>query len=51
MTDKDDDVRFNVKMRKQLRDDAKRNTERGELSEEVWVARLKTQSWNRNRPN
>lgn len=33
--DKDKEVRFNVKMRKQLRDDAKRNTERGELSEEV----------------
>lgn len=30
-----EDVRFNVKMRQQLRDDAKRNTERGELSEEV----------------
>ena len=35
MSDKDDDVRFNVKMRRQLRDDAKRNTERGELSEDV----------------
>lgn len=35
MSDKDEEVRFNVKMRRQLRDDAKRNTERGELSEEV----------------
>lgn len=35
MSDKDDEVRFNVKMRRQLRNDAKRNTERGELSEEV----------------
>jgi len=35
MTDKDEEVRFNVKMRRQLRDDAKRNTERGELSEDV----------------
>jgi chromosome segregation ATPase len=35
MTDKDEEVRFNVKMRRQLRDDAKRSTERGELSEEV----------------
>jgi len=35
MTEKDDEVRFNVKMRRQLRDDAKRNTERGELSEDV----------------
>lgn len=33
--DKDEEVRFNVKMRRQLRDDAKRNVERGELSEEV----------------
>lgn len=32
---KDDEVRFNVKMRRQLRDDAKRNTNRGELSEDV----------------
>jgi chromosome segregation ATPase len=31
----DDKVRFNVKMDEKLRDDAKRNTERGELSEEV----------------
>lgn len=35
MTDKDDEVRYNVKMRKQLREDAKRNTERGELAQEV----------------
>lgn len=35
MTDKDEEVRFNVKMRRQLRDDAKRNSERGELSEDV----------------
>lgn len=34
MSDKDD-VRFNVKMPEQLREDAKRNAERGELSEEV----------------
>jgi len=33
--DKDDEVRYNVKMRRQLRDDAKRNTERGELAENV----------------
>jgi chromosome segregation ATPase len=33
--DKDDEVRISVKMRRQLREDAKRNTERGELSEEV----------------
>lgn len=33
--DKDDEVRYNVKMRRQLREDAKRNTERGELSEGV----------------
>ena len=33
--DKDDDVRITVQMRRQLREDAKRNTERGELSEEV----------------
>lgn len=33
--DKDQEVRFNVKMRMQLRDDAKRNTKRGELSEEI----------------
>jgi chromosome segregation ATPase len=31
----DDDVRFNVKMPRQLREDAKRNTDRGELSEAV----------------
>jgi len=35
MSGGDDEVRFNVKMRQQLRDDAKRNTERGELSEDV----------------
>jgi len=35
MSDKDDEVRFNVIMRKQLREDAKRNSERGELSEDV----------------
>lgn len=34
MTD-DDEVRFNAIMPKQLREDAKRNTERGELSEAV----------------
>lgn len=32
---KDDDVRISVQMRRQLREDAKRNAERGELSEEV----------------
>lgn len=31
----DDDVRFNVKMPRELREDAKRNTDRGELSEAV----------------
>jgi chromosome segregation ATPase len=31
----DEDVRFNVQMPERLRDDAKRNTERGELSEDV----------------
>jgi chromosome segregation ATPase len=35
MSDKDDEVRFNVKMTRRLRDDAKRNTDRGELSEDV----------------
>jgi len=35
MSNDDDKVRFNVKMDEKLRDDAKRNTERGELSEEV----------------
>jgi chromosome segregation ATPase len=36
MTDqKDDEVRYNVKMRRQLREDAKRNCERGELADEV----------------
>lgn len=30
-----EDVRFNVQMPKQLREDAKENTQRGELSEEV----------------
>jgi len=35
MSDKDEEVRFNIKMRQQLRDDAKRNTEHGELSEDV----------------
>jgi len=33
--DKDDEVRYNVKMRRQLREDAKRNTERGELAQDV----------------
>jgi chromosome segregation ATPase len=33
--DKDDEVRYNVKMRRQLRRDAKRNTERGDLADEV----------------
>lgn len=33
--DKDDEVRYNVKMRRQLREDAKRNTERGELADGV----------------
>jgi len=31
----DDKVRFNVRMPEQLRDDAKRNSERGELADEV----------------
>lgn len=31
----DDEVRFNVAMPERLRDDAKRNTERGELSQDV----------------
>ena len=31
----DEDVRFNVAMSRRLRDDAKRNTERGELSQDV----------------
>jgi len=35
MSDRDDEVRFNVKMPSRLRDDAKRNSERGELSEGV----------------
>jgi len=35
MTEKDDDVRYNVQMRRQLREDAKRNTERGELAQSV----------------
>jgi len=35
MTDKDEEVRYNVKMRQQLREDAKRNTKRGELAEDV----------------
>lgn len=35
MSDRDEEVRFNVKMPQRLRDDAKRNTERGELSEAV----------------
>jgi len=35
MSDKDEEVRFNVKMRRQLREDAKRNTDRGDLSEDV----------------
>jgi len=35
MSNDDDDVRFNVKMPADLRDDAKRNAERGELSKEV----------------
>lgn len=35
MNGKDEEVRYNVKMRRQLRSDAKRNTERGELAEEV----------------
>lgn len=34
-TDKDETVRYNVQMRRQLREDAKRNTERGELAEDV----------------
>lgn len=33
--DADEDVRFNVQMSRRLRNDAKRNTERGELSESV----------------
>jgi len=35
MSKKDEEVRFNVKMRRQLREDAKRNTDRGDLSEDV----------------
>jgi chromosome segregation ATPase len=33
--DKDDEVRYNVKMRRQLREDAKRKAERGELADDV----------------
>lgn len=35
VTDDEEEVRFNVKMPARLRDDAKRNTDRGELSEDV----------------
>ena len=35
MNDGDDKVRYAVKMRRQLREDGKRNAERGELAEEV----------------
>jgi len=35
VSDRDEEVRFNVKMTQRLRDDAKRNSERGELSEGV----------------
>lgn len=35
MSNKDETVRYNVQMRRQLREDAKRNSERGELAEDV----------------
>jgi len=35
MSDNEKDVRFNTKMSKRLRDDAKRNCERGELSDAI----------------
>jgi len=35
MSDKDEEVQYNVKLRRQLREDAKRNTKRGELAEDV----------------
>jgi len=35
MSDPEETVRFNVQMPEQLRDDAKRNTDRGELSNDV----------------